>query len=385
MRSYAATAAAALVATTCAAPLTSGTVGDAGVNGGKPALGSPTGNEVAADAGPTTRRVTSATGCQGASTEAPSPPPTTRCGVSGARAFLYHVTTPLGDGGFLELGLYGGEASILVPTTMGAVATVTIRAPLELEGTVRYEDANISLVHVAGARVHPTLVLAPGAPVTGVSIGDRLRARFRFGDMFDVSPLDLPCSGVALAGGDMGEARPPNAHAMAPPASRVELRWSEPLLVKATLDADDGVRLTALAGASDFDLLERRPDRLRIRARTRGGSELLGWVSSKDLASGEGGGGRGYGIALCGCGRGHRSSGTKTMRLAAGAAIRAVPGGPRWARAPRSVQVLVASEAREDWRRIVGIEGLSEGGDACDSGRLEHAWVRAQDLSDADR
>lgn len=384
MGAHATATAAALVAMTCAAPLKSGIVSDDSVNGAKPAVGSRTAGEVAPNAGTATRRVTSATGCQGASAEAPPSPPATRCVVSGARAFVYHVTTPVGDGGFLELGLYGGEATIFVPTTMGSVANVTIRAPLEIEGTVRYEDANVSLVHVAGARVHPTLILAAGAPVTGVSIGDRLRAKVRFGDMFEVSPLDLPCSGVALAGSDMGAARPPEPPATAP-ASRVELRWDEPLLVKAALDAEDGMRLTALAGASNFELLERRADHLRIRDRTLGGSELVGWVASKDLASGEGGGGRGYGIALCGCGRGHFSKGTTTMLLAAGGAIRAVPDGPRWARAPRPIQVLVAGEAGDAWRRIVGIKGLSEGGDACDSGRLEHAWVRAQDLTDADR
>lgn len=366
-----------------------------------------------ADAGASAplRRITEGRGCTEPGLVELDALPPSRCSVAGAHAFVFGIVVPLGDGTFLELGLYGGSATVEVPATLDARARVKVTAPLEVEGTTSFDLLSVALVHRDGGQVHPTLRLAPGAPLVGVAVGERLRAKALFGTGFAVGPLDLPCSSVAL--GDHNEVvndpKPDRHDVLAPkgpelrPDPKDEFRlagaprtgvlragWQgTPPLVKASIDANDGVRLADTHGPLDgasfmgnaaLEVLDRKAGHLRIRARSVAGSELAGWVKEDEVYVQRGG--RGEGIGLCGCARGPRPRDSVDLVLARGATVHARPNGPRWARAPSEVKVVAAAASNEEagWRRLRSIAALSEGGDGCPSGKLEHAWVRASDL-----
>lgn len=363
---------------------------------------------VAADAGGPLRLTTGA-GCTGPSVDAPSPR-RSACLVRGPRAHVFHVRTSLAGGRFLELGVYGGDVTVAVPEVDGAPAEVVVHAPLAFRGTTTLDADNVSLA-LAAPYVSPPLKLVRGAPVRGVAMGDRFRARIPFGLDFSVGPVELECARLVLDDQNrvetVGASPRPERHVLVPAAGpdlepdprdpnklpkgvtrgRLHLSWSEAPLLRATPEASDGVRLTSrwplgiAGGSADVELVGRRAGALHVRARTKAGSSLDGWIKESEVEVG-GGGGLGEGIGLCGCG--HAGfAGPDRVTLRAGAEVHAEPGGPVWARATSSLAALAGPEAQDGYRRIVHVDHVSEGGDGCDSERLEHAWVRAADVTPA--
>jgi len=351
-------------------------------------------------------RLTTGSGCAGPSRDAPVAAPGA-CVVRGARAHVHHVRTRLPGERFLELGVYGGDVSVTIPGVESAPVAVTVHAPFAFDGTTSLDGGNVSIALAQAESVTGALRLAKGAPLRGVAVGDRLHARSPFGDDFDVGPFDLLCTTLTLddrnrvdpvgapsrsdahallpIGGPEVPSDPRNGDRAAPNVTRgrVHLSWSEPPLVRARPADTEGVRLSSwsgLGGSADLELVGRRPGFLHVRARTKAGSLLDGWIEESTVAVG-GGGGRGAGIGLCGCGLAGHAGGASVMTIGANAAIHAEPDGPAWSHASAAVAALVAKDDGSGWRRVLHVDGLSEGGDACDSGRLEHAWVRASDVT----
>lgn len=349
------------------------------------------------------KRLTVGEGCSGKA-KAGDAAPATRCTVSGNHAFLFHVVVPVAEGEFLEIGLYGGAAAIDVPGAEGDEARVTIRTPLEVTGTMSYEPWNASLVHRQGGAIHPLLTVAPGATVYGSASGEAFAASVPVSGDLVIGPVELACSALELSDRNAyDENRPAPRPATAPAGPRLRpdpadperiaklpatgiLRasWDRSLLVKSAVDADDGLRLSSrffgsLLGEVLMEVTERRADHLKIRLRGPRAT-LVGYVAEKDVRA-EGpdeGGGRGEGIGLCGCGRGHSEYGHTTVMLAAGTPVHTRPDGKAWATVPAPTKASVdATETTPGWRQVHHVPGLSEGGDSCDSEKLEHAWVRS--------
>ena len=348
-------------------------------------------NDAGADAA-ALARISTLHGCGGPASADRAAIPASSCAVRGSHAFVFGIVVPLGDGTFIEVGLYGGGAAVEAPTVADARTRITVTEPLHIEGIVVFDRMHLALTHAQGGLVHPTLKLAPGAPLMGVARGDRFVARAPFGWGFSVGPLDLACSAVGLGDDNEFETiapKPDRNLLVAPRKGAYHAEWQEPPLVKASPDASDGLRLASFDGAGSindatFAVLERRSGYLKIHARTVAGSELTGWTKASDLPPAKGG--RGEGIGLCGCGHRGRLPESPVRTLASGAKIHARPDGPVWPTVPAPLQATLAADGsdersdRRDWRKIVGIDRVSEGGDACSSERFEHAWVRASDL-----
>lgn len=336
--------------------------------------------------------------------------PASRCVVRGTHAFVFGIVVPLGDGTFIEVGLYGGSAEVDAPPTPRTKTRVKVTEPLELVGQVDYDDQHLVLTHTRGGQVHPTLKLAKGSPIRGVADGDHFRGRVSFNSEFSVGPIDLPCDAIGL--GDYNELNthnpPPEttkqvipklAEIHEDPKDKEGLRipstprtgllhtsWGpSPVLVKESVDATDGLRLRkdwmdGDYGDGSFEVLDRRADHLKIRAHAVGGNELTGWVKTADLSVRHGGG-RGEGIGLCGCGTPGHLRPEKEMTIIKGATIHSRPDGPTWAKAITDTKAWISpDDDGTEWRRVVTVDRLSEGGDACPSYKLKNAWVRSSNV-----
>jgi hypothetical protein len=240
------------------------------------------------------------------------------------------------------------------------------------------------------------LKVAAGAPVWGVlGKADRMSARVQFDGLFgfEVTGLELPCSNVSLDHrNEMREdSRPrPDGHAVAegPPTrgERIGLLWgATDVVFRASPTAPDGLRLGRVppfgfAGASWFQVLERTPGSVRVKATTPAGSELVGWVDASIVVS-DSSFGAGRGTATC-AGTGSDPAATDRVTLRSGAPIHLSPGGPRWGAVPgTSLSVDVDRDSRgQGWRRIVHVDALAEPGDPCSPELLEHAYVSAADV-----